>query len=489
MVIGGGLPWRRGCPERGAAAAYYPSRNRRRECGVSEAVAAETIAVTVHGSAGAVDLLVPLAASTSDVAREYAAQTGTSQAPQLFTTTGRRLDPERHLSESGVSAGALLVASTVPLPEAQPPAASQVSLPVGERVVDGGGSVWLLAAAAVLVTMSGLLGTQVHQGWQRDSIVALMAVAAAIGVVPFGRHTDLRGVTAPAFGASLGYLLAWEPGTVAQPMTFGIAGLGAALVAGVARASGAGPAVVQTVWMAGGAGVFAATGAVVLTGAPPQLAWALLVIGALMATRSVVAVAVDVPDQMLIDLERLAVTAWSARDRPRGRRGRIMIREAAVTGVMVRGARIVDAAAVGILVVIVFSVPRLLTTATFDVDRPGAQCLVLFTGAGLLLAARSFRHVRARALLRTAGLFAWAALAVQLLDDRSDRALLWFVVALVVLAAGLLVAAIATGRGWRSAWWSARAELAETLAGAFAIASLVVASGLVRMVWENPFTR
>jgi hypothetical protein len=47
--------------------------------------------------------------------------------------------------------------------------------------------------------------------------------------------------------------------------------------------------------------------------------------------------------------------------------------------------------------------------------------------------------------------------------------------------------AVATGRGWRSAWWSRRAEVAEGLAGAGTIAALVVASGLFRTLWEIKF--
>ena len=41
----------------------------------------------------------------------------------------------------------------------------------------------------------------------------------------------------------------------------------------------------------------------------------------------------------------------------------------------------------------------------------------------------------------------------------------------------LVVVAVATGRGWRSAWWSRRAEVAEGLCGAAALASVFVAVG------------
>ena len=51
---------------------------------------------------------------------------------------------------------------------------------------------------------------------------------------------------------------------------------------------------------------------------------------ATLAARIVPGLVVDVPDQYLIDLERLAVTAWSARDQPTGKRGRTMIPPAAV---------------------------------------------------------------------------------------------------------------------------------------------------------------
>ncbi len=54
----------------------------------------------------------------------------------------------------------------------------------------------------------------------------------------------------------------------------------------------------------------------------------------------------------------------------------------------------------------------------------------------------------------------------------------------IVLAVLVVLVAVATGRGWRSAWWSRRAEVGEGLAGAFAIASVVVAVGIFRSLWE-----
>ena len=101
------------------------------------------------------------------------------------------------------------------------------------------------------------------------------------------------------------------------------------------------------VWIVSGAGLFVVTGLCALAGTPPRVAWALLLVGAVLAARFVPVLAVDVPDQYLIDLERLAVTAWSARAAPPGKRGRSVIRREAVAAVAGRGARIVTAAAGG----------------------------------------------------------------------------------------------------------------------------------------------
>jgi hypothetical protein len=48
----------------------------------------------------------------------------------------------------------------------------------------------------------------------------------------------------------------------------------------------------------------------------------------------------------------------------------------------------------------------------------------------------------------------------------------------------VVLAAMATGRGWRSAWWSRRAEVAEALCGSSALALVLVASGFFRHLWE-----
>ena len=124
--------------------------------------------------------------------------------------------------------------------------------------------------------------------------------------------------------------------------------------------------------------------------------------------------------------------------------------------------------------------PLLLASADLPIDRVGARILVFFCGCGLLLTARSYRHRAARTLLRTAGLACGVALLAAVLTTLSRGA-----GASLAVAAALVVVALASGRGWRSAWWSRRAEVAEGLCGSAAVASVIVATGLFRNLWES----
>jgi hypothetical protein len=304
-------------------------------------------------------------------------------------------------------------------------------------------------------------------------------------VLPVGAHRGARALAAPAFAAAAAFAIVGETGPDTLPMVLGIAGLAAAVTAGVARALDDGTDAAARVWIATGVGVFALTGLATLLDLPPRATWSLLLLMAMLAARIVPAMAVDVPDHYLIDMDRLAITAWSARDRPRSRRGRVVVPEAAVVAVAARGAAIVTASSVAVLVVSTVSAPLLLEAADLPIDRIGARLLVFLCGGGLLLGARSYRHTAARQLLRLAGIACWAALAwalVPVLDEGQ-----WVAVAMVAVALAqlLVLVAVATGRGWRSAWWSRRAEVAESLCSSFAVAAVVVSSGVFRVLWES----
>lgn len=439
------------------------------------------LAVTVHGPAGVLDLVVPSAAVASDVAEEYARQVRMPAVPDLRTRVGTPLGADVPLARAGVVSGDLLVATS----GAPAPAVRRTTI---ERAVPGPDPVrgltglWFLVAALA----AGLAGwcATTADGRVRAAALLTLFAGAALGVVPLGRLAPYRVVAAPAFGAAAVFALLWDDHPERLPMLVGATGLAAALVAAVGRALDERSEEALRVWIVAGGGLFLVTGLGALAGAPPRVAWAVLLMGAVLAARFVPGLAVDVPDQYLIDLERLAVTAWSARAQPPGKRGRSVVPFGAVAVVAVRGARLVTAASAAVLVVSVVSAPLLLVTATLPIDRIGARLMVLFAGAALLLAGRSYRHRAARLQLRAAGLGCWIALAAALLALLGPESLVWLAIGAVALAALMVVVAVAVGRGWRSAWWSRRAEVAEGLAGAFALASLVVASGWFRQLWE-----
>ena len=292
-------------------------------------------------------------------------------------------------------------------------------------------------------------------------------------------------VAAPTFAFAAAYAAAWDPAPERLPTVLGLAALTAAVTAAVARALDRQAEEALRVWMVTGVACFVVTAGGALAGASPQVVWTILLVLAMLAARFVPGLAVDVPDQFLIDIERLAVTAWSARDRPVGRRGRIVVPRPAVAAVAERGTHTIVAASAAIAAV--------------------AAC-VGAAPAGHRRACRSTGSVRAAWSVSSARRCCWrpAAIATPPRADCSaspawsagsrspsyssgslDNTGLGFVIGGAIgLAALLVVVAVAVGRGWRSAWWSRRAEVAEGISGAFALGAVVVAVGLFRRLWE-----
>ncbi|MCR1783489.1 hypothetical protein KVF89_13180 [Nocardioides carbamazepini] len=448
-------------------------------------------AVSVHGPRGVLDLTVPVDATLEDVSRTYSAEAGLPVVLPLVTRSGEPLQPSAVVGAVGLVAGSVVVAVD-PSSRPAPPRSRFRPGDAGDTVLAAGRASGLWFALAV--------GVAVVAGWcaahlpaeDRWPVVAVLLAAAVVGSLPIGVLRSQRALAAPAFAAAAGLALAWDPLPERLPTVCGVAALCAAVTAGVGRALAApeDPAIDGLrVWIVVGSGWFAVAGLGALTGVAPQVVWAVLFLAAVLAARFVPELAVDVPDQYLLDLERLAVTAWSARERPTGRRGRIVVPEQAVQVVAARGARLVTAAATAVLVVVLITTPLLLATAHLPLDSTGARCLVGFGGAALLFAARSYRHAAASRLLRLAGVVALAALAVVILGlapgAGAPVAAPGAVAAVAVALAGILVlAAVLVGRGWRSAWWSRRAEIGEAVCGAFAVGALVVAVGFFRYLWE-----
>jgi hypothetical protein len=442
---------------------------------------ASTIAVSVHGPAGVLDLVVPEGATSVDVAREYAAQTGVAGIPLLQTPLGELLTADRTLASAGVESGSVLVATSGvhrsrPRDPEQDALQSQPDTPAVAALAMG-----IAAAAAGLAAW---YAAQSADDWLRTATVGVLMACALVSTLPLGRHTVQRAAAAPAFGAAAAFAAVYEPGVHLLPAVVAVSAVSAGVIAAVARALGPERDEALVVWIVSGLVVFAVCGTTLLLEWDGRVAWAVLLLLAMLAARFVPSLAIDVPDETLIDLDRLAVTAWSARDSGRAGRGRIVVSAAAMRQLVAGATRTVTAACAAIMVVAVVATPLLLATATIDLDRIGARCLAFFAGASILLAARSYRHTAARRLLRVGGLACWAWLLGFAVGDASPRAVTIGVVVVLLLGAISLAAGVATGRGWRSVWWSRRAELAEGLCGSFALAATVVASGFFRSLWE-----
>ncbi len=180
--------------------------------------------------------------------------------------------------------------------------------------------------AAVAAVLAAWYAARAGEETVRTVAVGILLACALVGVLPVGRHTRQRVAAAPAFAAAAAFAALYEPGVHLLPAILGAAGISAAVVAGIGRALAVRSDETSTVWIASGLTVFACCALPAMLGWDARVAWTLLVFLSMMAARFAPSLAIDVPDDALLDLDRLAVTAWSARDSQRGgRRGRLVV--------------------------------------------------------------------------------------------------------------------------------------------------------------------
>lgn len=442
---------------------------------------AATIAISVHGPVGVLDLVVPIGATPVDVGRAYADQAGMTGIPLLQTALGEHLRADRALAEMGVESGSVLIAATgVRRARASDDDGSGAQLVAETPQV----AAVVLSLAAGAAALSGWYAALSGNAALRTVTVGVLMACALTAALPWGRHARQRTAAAPAFAAAAAFAAFFEPGDQLTGAVVAVGALAAALTAAITRAMVEDRDQVLTVWIFVGCLVFGVCAISPLMEWNDRVSWAVLLVLAMLGARFAPSLAIDVPDEALLDLDRLAVTAWSARDKTSSRRGRLVIPESAMHRLVSDATRTVTASCAAILLIALIATPLLLHTASIDLDRIGARCLAFFAGAAILLAARQYRHAAARRLLRAAGLACWAWLVAFEIGDLTTTWTTWCLVGVTTLGAISLAAAVATGRGWRSVWWSRKAEVAEGLSGALALAATVVASGLFRALWE-----
>jgi hypothetical protein len=316
----------------------------------------------------------------------------------------------------------------------------------------------------------------------------LLLLCATVSAAPLpgasGASARARTAASPAFAAGAGFAATYTDGPGGLLLGLVVAALAAAVFAALGRTFlDPDHDELVDVWLVVGGALAVVVTVLLLVGAAPQGLWAVLFAGAVVAARLLPFTVVDVPDEALLDLDRLAVTAWSARERPRGgRRRRSIVRFDGVTTVVHRGLRLVAAGTFVIAGTVALTGPLLVLGADRDRQGIGSLVMVGLGGAALALVARSFRSALPRVALRLAASSVLVFLGYVVLREFGPTTD-WVVFASAA-ALGLLatVTAVSLGRGWRSVWWARVADIVEGLSIVLVVAAAPLASGFFDVV-------
>ncbi|HET8604852.1 MAG TPA: hypothetical protein VFM09_13055 [Marmoricola sp.] len=449
---------------------------------MSADIAAATIRLTVIGDPGRADLAVPRWCDLGTVASSWAHAVGAAVPGALLTVAGAPLDPTLPVDRLGLHDGDLVVAvpATADV-SAQPAPGSTTPQGASRARRSWGGPV--AGAVALSGLTAGALGA--GEGTVTAVVAALLGTAVVAAVLGHRRQpwSDAALLAVPALGAGLGLVLTRGGGPV--PAVLGV--LVAALAAGGGAALARMPAddaltdVLDACLVA--AGLAAATATVVLlTGGSTVSLAALGYGGAVVAVRLLPGAVVDVPDTALLDLDRLAVTAWTAREPRRSGRRRFAVRREGVEEVVRRGHRVLATGTLVAAAVVAVAGPVLVVHAGEGPAGIGALAMVGLGAAGLALMGRSFRRAGLRAILRAVAVGVVGVEATVLLTRATPPAAWSTFGAAAGTAVLVLVAAVALGQGWRSIWWARTADVVESIAVALAVAALPLACGLFEAV-------
>ena len=339
----------------------------------------------------------------------------------------------------------------------------------------------LVALAVLGTSTSGRHHTDLPWLWGCSSalfLVTAMALALRTGE---GRAAAGARLVAPVLGVAAGMSLpaldAAGAGRVAV-----IAGCTVgAVVAGVARvSSGARDGAARVALV-----VLAALGVVNVLGVLlewPGFAVAAVVAGlAPMVVRMLPSLGLDVPDEQLVDTERLSTTIWSVREPTHRRRRRIRVPELAHR---FREARDVVAAGTlwGAALAPLALAVLLATPGRTSVSRWGAVALCALTVMGLGYQSRAVRDrlprfalLGAAAVVLAEGLYAVGQVA-------GPAAALGVVAALLVTAVLALAGSLAFTRGWSSPRLSRLADLLEGLSVVCCLPAALVAGDVLEIL-------
>jgi hypothetical protein len=451
---------------------------------VSAGIVSATIRVTVLGDTGRADLAVPVWVDVAALAHGFAESVGATEDPTLTTTSGAVLDPAVTVDRAGLRHGDVVVAlaatPAVPVPD---PDVQSAPSGATRRVQPA----LLLLAALCGLGGAAALALSDAAGPARTVCELLLLLCAVVTAAPLGddgASARARTAASPAFASAAGFAATYSDRPGGLLLGLAVGALAAAVFAAVARTFlDADHDELVEVWLVV-AGAFAVLVTVLLlVGGAAQALWAVLFAAAVTAARLLPSTVVDVPDEALLDLDRLAVTAWSAREQPRGsRRRRNMVRAEGVAAVVRRGLRLVAAGTAVIAAVVATTGPLVVLDARLDRRGIAALVMVGLGGIGLSLVARSFRSVLPRVALRVAATWVLGFLGLVVLRELGTTAGWVTFAGAVGLALVVVLAALSLGRGWRSVWWARVADVAEALCVVLVVAAVPLASGLFDVV-------
>ncbi|ROR92649.1 hypothetical protein [Nocardioides aurantiacus] len=471
----------------------------------------QALRLSILGDAGRLDVAVPMWLDVAALAQEYADTLGLASPPRLARAGGRELDPVATL-EDVLEQGDLLVAA-----DAAPATVSAASGSGSDDVAAPGSQRPAGRTAAALLVLAGVAGfaaAAVGAGltfaadapfWVRPVAATVLLVGALLVAAPRPgddeavdagadlrtgtprvRQDDWSFLAGPGLAGAAGFVAAASPDAGGLLLALAVGGLAALVVAALARTGleGADEHLAR-LWLVTG-GIVCVTAVVwLLLGASPLALSAVGFGAAVVATRVLPAFAVDVDDDVLLDLDRLAVTAWSAREQPRSGRKRNQVRPRMVREVARRSQRTVGTGVVVSAVAAAVTGPFVVLGLGGDPTswaRWGGVALVLLGAASLALVSRSFRSLGLRTLLGLTAAWLVALTGTAVATDLGPDALWYAFAAALVVAPAVLLAAVRLGGGWRSVWWARVGEILETLTGVFVLALVPLASGLFDLV-------
>ncbi|HET7661750.1 MAG TPA: hypothetical protein VFK66_15275 [Oryzihumus sp.] len=214
----------------------------------------------------------------------------------------------------------------------------------------------------------------------------------------------------------------------------------------------------------------------------PGFAVAAVVAGlAPMVVRMLPSLSLDVPDEQLVDTERLSTTIWSVREPTRRRRRRIRVPELQHR---FREARDVVAAGTlwGAALAPVALAVLLATPGRTSVSRWGAVALCVLTVMGLGYQSRAVRDRLPRFALLGAAAVVLAEGLYAVGQGAGPAAAAAVLAVVLVVAVACLAAAMALTRGWTSPRLSRLADALEGLAVVCALPAALVAGDVLEIL-------